>query len=93
VKWKPKWPQIVLPAWSKKASNFEVLKTFCGEVAVLVLVFPLLDWYLSPSDPGRWHELKIIRWTPLLALVFLGLAIVSAQMEKKFEDIEEGGKH
>ena len=81
-----------MPDWTKRSSNFEVLKTFCGEVAVLVLVFPLLDWYLKPPDPARTSELRVILWSPVVVLFFFSLAIVSSQLEKKFEGIEKGEK-
>ena len=67
-----------------------MLKTFCGEVAVLVLVFPLLDWYLA-TGPEESHKFKVVIWSPVLAAIFLSLSIGSAVLEKKYEDIEKGG--
>lgn len=88
VRWRPKWTF----GWLTQSCNFEVLKTVCGEVAVLVLVFPLLDWYLAAPAPLRDSEFRTIRMSPVLALVFLALAIGFAQMEKKYEKIEKGAK-
>jgi len=65
------------------------LKTFCGEVSVLLLVFPFLDWYLGTNAPERVDKFRLVKWSPLLALAFLIVAIGSSQLEKKYEKIEK----
>ncbi len=62
-------------------------KTGCGEVAVLVLVFPLLDWFIQTTEiQQREVQFRLIRWSPIVAIVFFVGAVIAAGLEKLFEE-------
>ncbi len=53
---------------------------------MLVLVFPLLDWFIEASEVHqRTIEFKLVRWSPLAAVVFFVGAIVAAWLEELFK--------
>ena len=62
-----------LPGWDKA---FEILSTFTAEAAVLVIIFPPLEFLIASQNPsgGGARSIpmgQVLAWSLLMCLVFL----------------------
>lgn len=86
-----KWKNKLIAAF-QWPGLFEVLKTFCAEIAVLIIVFPLLDTFIEVSDPViRTADLRWVQWSPVGAVIFLLLSIGCAKKESELSKTNKGG--
>ena len=67
----------------RHARFYDVLKTFCGEAAVLWLVFPIIDVW-ERGGPN-WI---IVYISPVVATIFLILAGIAARKEDETKNSE-----
>lgn len=85
-----------LSGWAKKTyvggPFYDVAKTACGEVAVLLFVFPLIDMLGRTNDPQR-RNWPFVIWCIIMAFVFVGIAGMFARMQEEAEAKKEEGGH
>jgi hypothetical protein len=58
---------------------YEVLKTACGEIAVLLFVFPLID--MLGKDASPIHNWGLVLWSCTVGFSFIALAGVFAKKQ------------
>lgn len=84
---------LVVADWSIRTSEFwDVLETFCNEVAVLWLVFPLLDGLYDRAKDKPAPTVLSILGSFAIAFWFFIAAVYCKKKEQKLEEREKREK-